>query len=124
MKTRSIYLVAHYAIRPKTKYIANTAGWMKNPDNVSYDEQMTVTVKLAKKDQESAKVILDLTNRTVYRNSWRSESTFDDLFEYFYNGYPKYLEPVIQQLGYEMVSKDAVTTDAVVLPAGNTISSG
>ena len=128
MKQHNVYLVAHYAMRPKTKSIANTPGWMKNPDNISYDEQVLVTQKLRKDDLASAKIILDLSNKQVTRNMWRQESSFDDLFEYFYNGYPKYLDPVIEKLGYELVPNPeapvATTAEVVVQPGmGTSISS-
>ena len=76
---------------------------MSNADNVQWDEQIAVANKLKPRDLQTAKVILDLAKRTVYRNSWNSERSFDDLFEHYYDGYKKYLDPVIQQLGYEMV---------------------
>lgn len=109
--SRSIYLIAYYSIKPKHKNTSQ-AGWMDNPDNVQWDEQIAVSNKLKPRDLQTAKVILDLSNRTVYRNSWNSERGFDDLFEHYYDGYKKYLDPVIQQLGYEMVEKDKVDDQA------------
>ena len=100
--SRSVYLIAYYSVKPKTKN-TNQAGWMNNPDNVQWDEQIAVATKLKNRDLQTAKVILDLANRTVYRNAWNTERSFDDLFEHYYDGYKKYLDPVIQQLGYEMV---------------------
>jgi hypothetical protein len=101
--SRSVYLIAYYSIKPKYKN-TNRAGWMDNADNVQWDEQIAVANKLKPRDLQTAKVILDLANRSVYRNSWNSERSFDDLFEHYYDGYKKYLDPVIEQLGYEMVS--------------------
>ena len=107
MSKKNVYLVAYYMMKPKHSRIStHVKGWMSNGDNVSYEKQIAVTLKLKPKDISSAKVILDLSNRSVYRNSWNNGKTFEDLFEHFYNGYQKYLDPVIHQLGYEMVKKE------------------
>lgn len=108
--------MAYYMIKPKHNRVATQVkGWMSDSDNVAYDEQIAVAVKLKKNDLQTAKIILDLSNRTVYRNSWNNGKSFDDLFEHFYTGYQKYLDPVINQLGYEMVSNvpEAAVTEIV-----------
>lgn len=94
---------------------------MSQDGNVAYDEQITVAKRLKTKDLQMAKVILDLSERTVFRNSWNNGKGFDDLFEHYYSGYQKYLDPVIDQLGYEMVSNVADTTVTEI--AQGTISS-
>lgn len=101
--SKSIYLIAYYYAKPKIKH-TNKAGWMDNPKNIQYDEQVAIARKLKSKDITTAKVILDITNRSVYRNSWKTEANFDELFEHYYEGYKKYLDPVIEELGYEYVS--------------------
>jgi len=116
--SKSIYLVAYYYIKPNTKQ-TQKPGWMDDPNGFKYDEQIAIARRLKTKDLTTAKVILDLTNRTVYRNSWKSDTNFDDLFEHFYEGYSKYLDPVIKELGYEFVevtknetvSQDRITSD-------------
>lgn len=95
-------------MKPKSNRVSTQVkGWMTEPGNISYEEQIAVTTKLKNKDLNTAKIILDLGSRTVYRNSWGDNKTFDDLFEHFYTGYQKYLDPVIEKLGYEMVEKDS-----------------
>jgi hypothetical protein len=118
--SRSVYLIAYYSIKPKYKN-TNKAGWMDNADNVQWDEQIAVANKLKPRDLQTAKVILDLAKRTVYRNSWNSERSFDDLFEHYYDGYKKYLDPVIQQLGYEMVEVNKESNNE---QQENTVASG
>ena len=125
MSTKNVYLVAYYMIKPKNSRVSTQIkGWMDNSENVGYDEQIAVAVKLKTNDLQTAKVILDLTNRTVYRNSWNNGKTFDELFGHYYAGYQKYLDPVIQQLGYEMIKNEpAVEVAAEVLPETNIVSS-
>lgn len=124
---KSIYLIAYYSIKPKDSAVKTSQkGWMSKEGNVAYDEQITVATKLKTKDLAMAKIILDLSKRTVYRNSWATDKSFDDLFEHFYSGYQKYLDPVINQLGYEMVTtvpETPITVESEVVPATETISS-
>ena len=121
MSNKNVYLVAYYMIKPKHSRVATQIkGWMSESDNVAYDEQIAVVTKLKTNDLQTAKIILDLSNRTVYRNSWNNGKGFDDLFEHFYTGYQKYLDPVINQLGYEMVSNVPKTATEIV---PNTITS-
>jgi hypothetical protein len=110
MAKKTVYLVAYYVCKPKNKYV-NTSekGWMDNADNVAWDEQIGITVKLKNRDVTTAKVILDLSNRTVYRNGWKTDKSFNELFEHFYTGYQKYLDPVIKELGYTMVNTKDIT---------------
>lgn len=113
--SKSIYLIAYYTITPKERVRTAQPGWMDNPNNVSWNEQIAIARKVKPRDLQMAKVILDLGNRTVYRNTWRHDVSFDDLFEHFYNGYQKYLDPVIKELGYEMVEKSKVNEEVKVV---------
>ena len=110
MAKKTVYLVAYYVCKPKNKYVnTGTKGWMDNPDNVAWDEQISITLKLKNKDLSTAKVILDLSNQTVYRNGWKTEKSFNELFEHFYTGYQKYLDPVIKELDYTIVNTKDIT---------------
>ena len=107
-KEKGIFLVAQYYKKPQPHVNTSKKGWMDNPDNVQWDEQINIAIKLKNRDLSMAKVILDLSNQTVYRNGWNNGKSFEDLFEHFYDGYQKYLDPVLAQLGYEMVPKNQV----------------
>lgn len=122
MSKKNVYLVAYYMAKPKHSRIkTQVKGWMDNQDNVSYEEQIAVTNKLKTNDLSTAKVILDLVNQTVYRNSWNNGKSFTELFSHYYTGYSKYLEPVMQQLGYDVVDEPAA--DNKELAQNETISS-
>jgi hypothetical protein len=125
MSNKSVYLVAYYTIKPKHNRVNTSAkGWMDNGDNVAWDEQISIATRLKTKDLTMAKVILDLADRSVYRNGWNNGKGFDDLFEHYYAGYQKYLDPVIEKLGYEMVPNEMVVeTPSELLPKNETISS-
>ncbi len=124
MTKKNVYLVAYYVCKPKNKYVnTSVKGWMDNKDNVAWDEQINITLKLKNRDLTTAKVILDLSNRSVYRNSWNSNKSFDELFSHFYSGYQKYLDPVVQELGYTVAKQEEIVPTTNSLISNETISS-
>ena len=94
----SIFLVAYYFMRPQAKAQTQVKGWMQTEKNLQFDEQVAVTRRLKNSDKTTAKVILDLTKKSVVRNGWGSTENFDDLFKYFHNSYPKYTTEVMTML--------------------------
>ena len=126
----SIYLIAQYSIRPQRNVKTQQAGWMANPNNISYDESIAIARKIKTKDHQTAKIILDFTKRVVVKNTWNDGRSFEEMFSYFYNGYPKYIDPILAQLGYSVktIDKSIETANVteVTLPqtAGSSISSG
>ena len=101
MKKRSIYLVAHYTAKPKDPRQTHKPGYMKDPGNLSYDEQVQVSTRLRPKDINMAKIIINLSNKTVDKNSFNGKKDFNELFKYFFKGYHKYITDVMVQLDAE-----------------------
>jgi len=92
MSKQTYFLVANYYMRPKHKRTqTQIKGWMDDKNNVSYDEQVTVTKRLKTNDYSSAKIILDLVNEKIIKNEWQPDANFDDLLRYFKENYPQYL---------------------------------
>lgn len=104
MAKDTLFLVAHYYMRPKGRVKTQHKGWMKEQGSVSYDEQVAVTKRLKNSDQSTAKIILDLANKKIVRNGWQTEATFDQLFGYFLNGYPQYLAEPMSRLDPEYLT--------------------
>ena len=101
MSNKKVYLVAYYYMRPKHQRVrTETAGWMNNQENVTWDEQISLTTKLKDRDLTTAKVILNLTERNVVINGWTGNKDFDELFDHFYKHYRRDMQPVVEQLGY------------------------
>lgn len=98
---KSIYLVAHYSAKPKNPKQTHIPGYMKNPDNLRYDEQVQVTTKLRPKDINMAKVIINLSKKVVEKNSFNNNKDFTELFKYFFKGYHKYITDIMVQLDAE-----------------------
>jgi fructose-specific phosphotransferase system component IIB len=74
---------------------------MKDPSNHQYDEQVHISTRLRSQDITSAKVIMNLSNKTVEKNSFNTNKEFNELFKYFFKGYHKYITDVMVQLDAE-----------------------
>ena len=86
MRTKSIYLVANYITKPRDPKKTYIPGYMKDPANHQYDEQVAIQTNLRNKDI-SAKVVLILSTKTVERNGFNNNKDFDEMFKYFFKGY-------------------------------------
>lgn len=95
-----LHLVARYFQRPKPHVNTSRKGWMDNPDNIQWDEQVEVVRNLRNRDQQ-AQVILDLRNKTILRNSFQTDKSFDEVFEYFYLNYNDYINKIMSRLDPE-----------------------
>lgn len=101
MKKQNIYLVAQYVARPRDPRKTHIAGYMKDPNNFQYDERVQITTRLRNQDLYTAKVILNLSTKTVDKNSFNNNKNFDEMFKYFFKGYHKYITKVMVKLDAE-----------------------
>ena len=96
--------MAFYSMKPRPGVNTSKKGWMDDTDNITYDERIEISRGL-KRNSNTAKVILDLSNKTVDRNSWGTDRSFDEYFKYYFKGYHKYLTTVMTQLDAEYFNK-------------------
>jgi hypothetical protein len=101
MKKQNIYLVAHYVTRPRDPKKTHIPGYMKDPANHQYDEQVQISTRLRSQDNLMAKVIVNLSTKTVEKNSFNGNKDFNELFKYFFKGYHKYVTEVMSKLDPE-----------------------
>jgi hypothetical protein len=101
MKKSNIYLVAQYTTKPRDPRKTRIPGYMKDPANHQYDERVQITSRLRNQDLYTAKIILNLSNKTVDKNSFNDLKNFNDLFKYFFKGYHKYITEVMIKLDAE-----------------------
>ena len=106
MSDKSVYLIAKYSAKPRKKHATATAGYMKNPANVQWDEQVIITLGLKNKDFLSARVVLNITNQSITRNSFQNDKTFEEFFQYFYNANPQEISRGLQQVGITVGKKE------------------
>lgn len=98
MKIKDIHLLAFYVTKPRDPKQTHIKGYMSNPDNIRYDERVEFTKGLNGKDQSYARIVLNLAKKTIVKNSWGTQRTFDDFFKYFLEAYPEYVIQVMSQL--------------------------
>lgn len=98
MKNKDIYLVAFYTLKPRDPGMTKVRGYMSNPENVYYDEMVNITRGLKDKLRSDAKVILNLSTKSVVKNAWHAEKTWDELFKYFEEGYSEYINTVMNEI--------------------------
>lgn len=105
-KQRKIYLIANYAAKPKNKRMTHIKGYMSDPANIAWDESVIVTAGLKTKDLMASRVVLNITEQKVERNTFGTDKSFYELFEYFYNASPKDISHALRQLGITVGKKD------------------
>ena len=133
MKEQNIYLLGHYYMKPRPGVRTHVKGWMDNPDNLQYDETVGITRGL-RNDASTAKIILNLSKKTVERNNFNEDRDFKSLFKYYFGGYHKYMtevmaqldpafmEEIVKELEAEMEAKKAEVAEILQTPA-NEVSS-
>lgn len=106
MKTKDIYLVAKYSAHPRKKHATAQPGYMKNPGNIKWDEELLVTHGLKNKDFLSARIVLNISQGRVERNSFQNDKTFEELFNYFYSNNKDELNQRFQMYGLSVETKE------------------
>ena len=89
-KPKNVFLVAKYFAKPKDRRMSSVKGYMQNPDNVQWDEQVEIIAGNKPNVFATAKIVLNITEQKVERNGFAgSNKSFSELFEYFYTASPK-----------------------------------
>ena len=119
MKIKDIHLLAYYVAKPRNPKMTHIKGYMTNPDNITYDERIEFTKGLNPKEQSYAKVVLNLNQKKVIKNSWNTDRSFDEYFKYFLEAYPQYVMNVMGQLDMEylvqFIPKEEPTTEENII---------
>lgn len=99
----NIYLVAFYGMKPRKGVNTSRKGWMDNKDNLQYDEKVEIT-RGQKKSSVLANVILNLSQKSVERNTFNDDRDFRSFFKYYFGGYDQYITAVMTQLDPEYLT--------------------
>ena len=97
MAKLDIYLLATYVARPKNPRQTSRAGYMQDPDNIQYDENLEI-VRGWRDRYLKYSVVLDLTNEKIIKNSFLKEKTFEELFKHYHDGFGDYIEQTVDEL--------------------------
>ena len=95
-RPKDIFLIAQYAKVPRDKSKTRAPGYMKDDQNISYTENVTVTRGLKDRDLKAA-VILNLTQKTVQKFRFEGKGDWESLAAYYAKGYPQYLKLIEPQ---------------------------
>lgn len=104
MADLNIYLIAKYTGMPKDPRQTSKPGYMLNPENIHYDEQVYLTRGLRQKDLQK-QVILNLSEQKIVKNTFNPGKTFEEIFTHFYEGYAEYIDDCVNQLNEAFKSK-------------------
>jgi len=99
----NIYLVAFYGMKPRKGVNTSKKGWMEDKSNLQYDEKVEIT-RGHKKSSALANVILNLSQKSVERNTFNDDRDFKSFFKYYFGGYDQYITAVMKQLDPEYLT--------------------
>ena len=97
MSNLNIYLLAIYVARPKNPRQTSRPGYITDPDNIQYDENLEI-VRGWRDRYMKYSVVLDLTNEKIIKNSFLKEKTFEELFKHYHEGFVEYIEQTVNEL--------------------------
>lgn len=97
-KDQHIYILAKYIARPLDPRQTSKPGYMKNPENIHYDEHVALTKGLKSKHRADNHVVLDITEQTVIKNTFNANRNFNEIFEHFTKNYESYIKNGVQEL--------------------------
>lgn len=92
-----IFLVAFYHLKPRPGVNTAKKGWMDDFANITYDESIEITRGI-KKNSAMAKVVLNLSQKRVDRNTWGTDRSFREYFKHYFTGYHQYVTAVMVRL--------------------------
>lgn len=93
-----IFLIATYVKQPLDPGMTRFRGYVTDEKNVTYKEQIAIGRKVKNRDIAQAGIILDVLERKIVKATWKPNSTFDELWDYFESAYKDYLSPISQIL--------------------------
>jgi hypothetical protein len=104
MANNNIYLIAKYTGMPKDPKQTAKPGYMKDPNNIHYEEQVYIARGLKDKDLQN-QVVLDLTEEKIVKNTFKSGATFEEAFTHYYEGYAEYIDECVNTLNEALQTK-------------------
>ena len=97
MANLNIYLLATYVARPKNPRQTSRAGYITDPGNIQYDENLVIVRGWRDRYLKNS-VVLDLTQERVIKNSFTPGKSFEELFAHYHEGFGEYIEQTVNDL--------------------------
>ena len=104
MADLNIYLIAKYTGVPKDPTKTAKPGYMLDPENVHYEEQVYMARGMKQKYLQH-QVVLNLTEQKIIKNIFNPGKTFEEIFTHYYESYPEYIDDSVNQLNEELQIK-------------------
>jgi hypothetical protein len=92
-RPKEIFLVATYLKAPREAGKTIHKGYMNDDKNISYREKVTITRGLKDRDL-TAGIILNLTQKTVYKCHFDGKNDWETLAQYYAKSYPEYFKMI------------------------------
>ena len=86
-----MFLVAVYMKAPRDPKQSSRKGYMNDEKNISYREKVTITRGLKDRDL-TAGIILNLTQKTVFKCRFAGKNDWETLAAYYAKSYPSYFK--------------------------------
>ena len=90
-KEKDMFLVGEYLKAPRDPKQSSRKGYMKDENNISYREKVTITRGLKDRDL-TAGIILNLTQKTVFKCRFAGKNDWETLAAYYAKSYPNYFK--------------------------------
>lgn len=97
MADQNIYLVARYLAKPANPRLTSRAGYMSDPANIEYDEEMFIARGYKSRYLQWG-VVLNISEEKIIKNNFKKDNSFKELFDYYYEGYKDYIDESVAKL--------------------------
>ena len=84
------YIILSYTTIPRDNKITHIKGWREIPNATQYNETVAFKNNIKTNDLQTSKLILDTRSKTVEKNGFPEDITYDKAFESLKKHYPKY----------------------------------
>jgi hypothetical protein len=107
-----MYLLAKYYKTPRDPKRTSEKGYLDNPENFQWDENVNFVIKPNKRDIRDNNVVLDIFGQQVLKCSISDmqdlgDHNFDAVFAYFYKNYQNYFDRMFAAVGLKAVDGTA-----------------
>lgn len=98
-KVKNRYLLVKYIMKPRDPSMTHVKGYMSDPKNIRWDEQISFSTGLKSKDQLNHNIILDIDGKDVVKNSMGNVTDWEPLWNYFYSNFTQEIMDYIVRTG-------------------------
>ena len=87
MDKKHRYLFANYIQRPRDPSKTHLKGYIKDPNNMKWDEIVGFSVGLKRKDELNSRIIIDIDGQKIIKNTVSDSDNWAQLMDYYLKNY-------------------------------------